>query len=160
MIGVGDGEFRIPVLLHAPRLPVKAAAGANTVIGLFVVVLRVARRRGQQRFTADDLTVGAVMAAASIIGAIIGAQQAHRLSTRTLNGVICVYLVAVGVWMVAEGLAHADHSLMAPTGWFRWCSPLWSGSSSPLLAVRWALPVGRYCARLESSDSRRVSSEE
>ena len=120
LIGVGGGEFRIPVLLHVLRLPVKAAAGANTVIGLFVVVLSVARRWGQQRFTADDLTLGAVMAVASIIGAMIGAGRAHRLSTRTLKGAICVYLLAVGVWMVAEGLAHADHSLIAPNGWFRW----------------------------------------
>ncbi len=44
LIGVGGGEFRIPVLLNVLRLSVKEAAGANTVIGLFVVVLSVARR--------------------------------------------------------------------------------------------------------------------
>src|SRR3954471_15744535 len=74
LIGVGGGEFRIPVLLHVLRLPVKVAAGANTVIGLFVVVLSVARRWGQQRLTTDDVTVGAVMAGVSILGAIIGAK--------------------------------------------------------------------------------------
>ena len=47
LIGVGGGEFRIPVLLHLLRLPVKEAAGANTLIGLFVVVLSVIRRWGQ-----------------------------------------------------------------------------------------------------------------
>src|SRR3954447_8163331 len=63
LIGVGGGEFRIPVLLHILRLPVKEAAGANTLIGLFVVVLSVARRWGQQPLTRDDLTVGGIMAA-------------------------------------------------------------------------------------------------
>src|SRR5215472_7435481 len=72
LIGVGGGEFRIPVLLHVLRLPVKEAAGANTVIGLIVVVLSVARRWGQQRLTADDVTVGPVMAAVSIFGAVQG----------------------------------------------------------------------------------------
>jgi hypothetical protein len=120
LIGVGGGEFRIPVLLHVLRLPVKVAAGANTVIGLFVVVLSVARRWGQQRWTKDDLTLGAVMAAVSIFGAVIGARQAHRLPTRLLKRVVCVYLLAVGVWMVAEGLTEAEHHLFEPTGWFRW----------------------------------------
>jgi hypothetical protein len=61
LIGVGGGEFRIPVLLHVLKFPVKEAAGANTVIGLFVVVLSVIRRWGQQQLTADDLTVGGSM---------------------------------------------------------------------------------------------------
>src|SRR5215472_17161814 len=67
LIGVGGGEFRIPVLLHVLRLPVKEAAGSNTVIGLSVVVLSVIRRWGQQRLTPDDLTLGAVMALVSIL---------------------------------------------------------------------------------------------
>jgi uncharacterized membrane protein YfcA len=120
LIGVGGGEFRIPVLLHVLRLPVREAAGANTVIGLFVVVLSVARRWGQQRLTTDDLTLGAVMAAVSILGAVIGARQAHRLPIHLLKRVICVYLLAVGLWMVAEGFTQAEHSLVEPTGWFRW----------------------------------------
>src|SRR3954453_19168052 len=71
LIGVGGGEFRIPVLLHLLRLPVKEAAGANTVIGLFVVVLSVIRRWGQQPMTTDDITTGLVMAALSVVGAVI-----------------------------------------------------------------------------------------
>ena len=46
LIGVGGGEFRIPVLLNVLRLPVKVAAGVNIVIGLFTVTLSVARRWG------------------------------------------------------------------------------------------------------------------
>ena len=120
LIGVGGGEFRIPVLLHVLRLPVKAAAGANTVIGLFVVVLSVIRRWDQQSLTADDVTLGAVMAAFSLFGAVIGARQAHRLSTPLLKRIVCLYLLAVGVWMVVEGLAEVEHTLFEPEGWLRW----------------------------------------
>jgi uncharacterized membrane protein YfcA len=120
LIGVGGGEFRIPVLLHLLRLPVKEAAGANTVIGLFVVVLSVARRWGQQPLTREDLTVGAIMAAFSVAGAVIGAGQAHRLSTPLLRRIICLYLLAVGIWVVVEAIARAEHTLLEPTGPMGW----------------------------------------
>ncbi|MFO0887991.1 MAG: sulfite exporter TauE/SafE family protein [Isosphaeraceae bacterium] len=120
LIGVGGGEFRIPVLLHVLRLPVRAAAGSNTLIGLFVVVLSVARRWGQQPLTRDDLTLGGIMAAVSVVGAVLGARQAHRLSTPFLKRIVCLYLLAVGVWMVVEGLAQVEHTLFEPRGWVRW----------------------------------------
>jgi uncharacterized membrane protein YfcA len=120
LIGVGGGEFRIPVLLHVLRLPVKAAAGANTVIGLFVVVLSVVRRWGQQPLTADDVTLGLVMAATSVLGAVIGARQAHRLSTKLLKRIIGLYLFAVGVWMVIEGLAGSEPTVFQVGGPMRW----------------------------------------
>ncbi len=60
------------------------------------------------------------MAVASIVGAIIGAKQAHRLSTPLLKRVVCLYLLAVGVWMIVEGLTQAEHNLIEPRGWLRW----------------------------------------
>jgi uncharacterized membrane protein YfcA len=120
LIGVGGGEFRIPVLLHVVRLPVKEAAGANTVIGLFVVVLSVIRRWGQQPLGPDDLNIGVVMAIASVFGAAIGARQAHRLATPLLMRVVCAYLLVVGVWMIIEGLAEIEYSLVKPSGSLRW----------------------------------------
>jgi uncharacterized membrane protein YfcA len=54
------------------------------------------------------------------LGATIGARQAHRLPTPLLKRVVCVYLLVVGVWMVVEGLAEAEHSLVEPAGWMRW----------------------------------------
>lgn len=116
LIGVGGGESRIPAPLHVLRLPVKAAAGANTVIGLFVVVLSVIRRRGQQPPTRDDLTLGGIMAAVSTLGAVIGARRYHRISTPLLKRIVCLYLLAVGAWLVAEGLAKAEHTLLDPKG--------------------------------------------
>jgi uncharacterized membrane protein YfcA len=120
LIGVGGGEFRIPVLLHVLRLPVKEAAGVNLVVGLFTVTLGVLRRWGQQRWTADDLTLGAVMAVASLLGSVLGSRQAHRFSTPLLRRVVCVYLLVVGVWMIVEAVARADHTLMDPEGPARW----------------------------------------
>ncbi len=120
LIGVGGGEFRIPVLLHVLRLPVKIAAGANTVIGLFVVVFSVARRWGQQPLAADDIVTGMVMAAFSVAGAVIGAGQAHRIASSALKKIVSIYLLAVGIWMVVEASLHAEHTLLEPVGPMRW----------------------------------------
>jgi uncharacterized membrane protein YfcA len=120
LIGVGGGEFRIPVLLHALRLPVKIAAGVNMVIGLFTVTLSVSRRWGHQTWTADALTLGTVMGAASLLGAVVGVRQAHRLSSPILKKVVCTYLLVVGVWMVIKSVAHAEYTLLDPHGLTRW----------------------------------------
>lgn len=90
------------------------------MIGLFVVVLSVIRRWGQQSLTADDVTLGAIMAALSLFGAVLGARQAHRLSTPLLKRIVCLYLLVVGVWMVVEGLSEVEHTLFEPQGWLRW----------------------------------------
>jgi uncharacterized membrane protein YfcA len=120
LIGVGGGEFRIPVLLHVLRLPVKIAAGVNMLIGLFVVMLGVVRRWGQQEWSRDDLILGAVMMVASLLGAAIGARQAHRFSSPFLKIVVCIYLLVVGAWMVIEAVAHAENVLLEPSGLARW----------------------------------------
>ncbi|MBS7612436.1 TSUP family transporter, partial [Candidatus Bathyarchaeota archaeon] len=38
LIGVGGGEFRIPVLLYILKLPVVAAIAINLLVGLLTVV--------------------------------------------------------------------------------------------------------------------------
>lgn len=120
MIGVGGGEFRIPVLLYVLRLPVRVAAGANTVIGLAVVVLGVIRRWSQHSWSADDFTLAGIMIVASLVGAALGARWANRLPLRPLKIFIIAYLSIVGVWMIVEAFLHAEHTLMNPTGMGRW----------------------------------------
>jgi uncharacterized membrane protein YfcA len=120
MIGVGGGEFRIPLLIYVLRLPVRVAAGANTVIGLAVVVLGVIRRWGQHVWSADDFRLAGVMIVASLAGAALGARWANRLPLRPLKVFVIAYLLAVGAWMIVEALLHAEHTLMNPAGIGRW----------------------------------------
>ncbi len=116
MIGVGGGEFRIPVLLHVLRLPVRIAAGANTVIGLAVVVLAAMRRLPQHEWGEGDLEITLAMVLASLAGAWMGARIANRVPTRPLKVFVIAYLMLVGVWMIVEAILHADHTLMNPAG--------------------------------------------
>ena len=106
LIGVGGGEFRIPVLIHLLRFPVKIAAGANTVIGLFVVVTGAIRRWGQHQWTTDELTLAGIMAAVALPGSALGAMFAGKIPSRPLKRFVCGYLVLVGAWMLIEAITH------------------------------------------------------
>lgn len=116
MIGVGGGEFRIPVLMHVLRLPVRIAAGANTVIGLVVVVLGAIRRLPQHKWNEGDGTIVVAMGIASLAGAWLGARLANRIPIQPLKIFVIGYLAVVGVWMIVEAFLHVDHSLLDPTG--------------------------------------------
>lgn len=116
LVGVGGGEFRIPILLYLFGAQVKTAAGVNLVVGLFTVCLAFFRRWGQHTWTTDDLLLTSVFALASLFGAVLGARQAHRLSSLLLRKTVCFYLFLVGAWMIIEALSQSDHTLLYPQG--------------------------------------------
>lgn len=120
LIGVGGGEFRIPVLVRLLGLPLRLAGGVNLVIGLFTVVVGVLRRWGQHVWTREDLLLVGIMSAVSVVGAGIGVRGRARLPVRPLKWTVCAYLIAVGLWMLYEAIAHVEHVLLAPTGVGRW----------------------------------------
>lgn len=116
MIGVGGGEFRIPVLLYVLRMPVRVAAGANTVIGIAVVVLGAIRRLPQQEWQDGDASVATTMTVASLVGAWVGAAFANRMPLKPLKAFVIAYLMVVGIWMIVEAFMHADDAILDPTG--------------------------------------------
>jgi uncharacterized membrane protein YfcA len=119
-IGVGGGEFRIPVLVELLKFPLKLAGGVNLVVGLFTVALGALRRWGQHSLTQDDLMLIGIMGIASLAGAAVGVFGRERMPVRPLRVVVCVYLIVVGIWMLYESFAHAEHVLLEPTGMARW----------------------------------------
>lgn len=119
-IGVGGGEFRIPVLVQLLRLPLKLAGGINFMVGLLTVVLGLSRRWGQRSLTPDDLVLVGIMGVVSLVGAAVGVYGRERLPVRPLSVVVCVYLIVVGLWMLYESIAHVEHVILEPTGIIRW----------------------------------------
>lgn len=120
LIGVGGGEFRIPVLVRLFRLPLKLAGGVNLVIGLFTVSVGVLRRWGQHVWSRDDLVLVGIMGAVSLLGAVLGALLRGKLPFRPLKWILISYLILVGAWMLYEAIAHVEHVLFQPTGAGRW----------------------------------------
>jgi uncharacterized membrane protein YfcA len=119
-IGVGGGEFRIPVLVQLLGFPLKLAGGTNLVIGLLTVALSVLRRRGQYSLTRDDVVLVWIMSLASIVGAGVGVLGRERLPLRLLKATVCLYLIVIGLWMLYESVAHVEHVLFDPKGITRW----------------------------------------
>jgi uncharacterized membrane protein YfcA len=119
-IGVGGGEFRIPVLVQLLGFPLKLAGGTNLVIGLLTVALGVLRRWGQYSWARDDVVLLWIMGLASVVGAGVGVLGRGRLPLGPLKIIICVYLIVIGLWMLYESVAHVEHVLLDPTGIARW----------------------------------------
>ncbi len=119
-IGVGGGEFRIPVLVQLLGFPLKLAGGTNLVVGLLTVALGILRRWGQYSWTRDDVVLLWIMGLASVMGAGVGVLGRERLPLRPLKATVCVYLIVIGLWMLYESVAHVEHVLLEPTGITRW----------------------------------------
>jgi uncharacterized membrane protein YfcA len=120
LIGVGGGEFRIPVLVQLLGIPLKLTGGVNLVIGLFTVLLGVVRRWGRHSWTTDDIVLMGIMGGASLVGAGLGVLGRGKLPVRLLKWIVCMYLVVIGFAMLYEAIAHVEHVLLEPTGLGRW----------------------------------------
>src|SRR5262245_54840542 len=119
-VGVGGGEFRIPVLVRVLGLSLYTAAGVNLLVGACTVALSAYRRLGQRGISEDAVTLTAVMGVASIAGAIIGVTRRHHLRARPLTTVVRIYLIVVGGWMLYEALIGVERVLLSPVGITRW----------------------------------------
>jgi uncharacterized membrane protein YfcA len=61
-----------------------------------------------------------IMGVVSLAGAAVGVYGRERMPVRPLRVIFCVYLIAAGLWMLYESIAHAEHVLLEPTGMLRW----------------------------------------
>src|SRR5712692_8974741 len=76
LIGVGGGEFRMPLLIHLFRHNVKSAAGVNLVVGLVTVCLSLFTRWRLNQFYWGDTALALTFSILSLAGALVGARQA------------------------------------------------------------------------------------
>jgi uncharacterized membrane protein YfcA len=116
LLGVGGGEFRIPVLLRLFTLPVQSASAANLVIGFCTVTLSATRRVGQMSWSREDTLLVVWMAVASFAGSVLGVVWRSRVFSRPLLRIVRAYLVVVGLWMLYESVSHNEHVIFDPVG--------------------------------------------
>jgi len=104
LLGVGGGEFRIPILLYLLNLPVLLSIVTNLLIGLLVVFVSFITRYQMGLITSYAIDVAIFMASGSIIGGYIGAHLTGKANEALLKKFLIMLLIAVGVRMILDPL--------------------------------------------------------
>jgi len=106
LLGVGGGEFRLPILICLLGLPVAVAAAANLIIGILTVTVGLATRLALGVFDATTLGLIVAMSAGSIFGAYAGAALTGRVAERYLKCAVGVLLFVLGLKFIHGALVH------------------------------------------------------
>ncbi|MCS6855541.1 MAG: TSUP family transporter [Elioraea sp.] len=122
LIGLGGGEFRIPVLLRRFALSPGVLVPLNSVISLITLAASFLFRAGSLSLSplAPHVADLAAIAGGGLVAAVVGAGLVARLSDRNLHRAILVLLVALGLLLVVEGVVGTEVRLdVLPTDGFR-----------------------------------------
>lgn len=106
LIGVGGGEFRIPLLLYVFKLPLLTMVPVNLIVGLLTVSVSFAKRFQIGLWNLEYLGVSITMSAASIFGAYFGAGLTGRIPEKPIKIMLAILLVGVGLKIIIEPLAQ------------------------------------------------------
>ncbi|MEM2082050.1 MAG: sulfite exporter TauE/SafE family protein [Candidatus Bathyarchaeia archaeon] len=106
LIGVGGGEFRIPILLYVLGLPLLTAIAVNLFVGLLTVVVSFLRRFQLGLLTEQAINIALVMSLSSIIGSYLGAVLTGKIRKSLLKKVLAIFLVIVGLKIGLEPFIH------------------------------------------------------
>ncbi len=97
LIGVGGGEFRMPILLYALELSTVTAIAVNLLVGLLTVVVSFVRRFQLGLINQHSLNVAIIMSFASIVGAYFGAFLTGKIPEKPLKKILAAFLIIVGL---------------------------------------------------------------
>lgn len=116
LIGLGGGEFRIPILMRVFALGPKTVIPINATISLFTLAAALAFRGGTLSWSAlpaHALDIAA-LAAGGIVSAVFVADVVKRMSGPHLHRWIVILLVALGLLLIGEGLIGEIEPLGMP----------------------------------------------
>lgn len=106
LLGVGGGEFRIPVLLYLLDLSVPLSITTNLLIGLLTVSVSFILRYQAGLITLSAINIALFMSSGSIPGGYIGAHLSGRIKERLLRKFLIVLLIAAGLRMILDPLVE------------------------------------------------------
>lgn len=139
LIGLGEAEFRLPLLIGLFRFAALEAVILNKAMSLAVVATALPFRSGTVPFgqIAAHWPIVVNLLAGSLLGAWLGAGWATRLRSETLYRIIAILLVAIaGILLVRHELT-AEQPLV--TGWAQVVAGVVAGFGigivAPLLGV-------------------------
>jgi uncharacterized membrane protein YfcA len=118
LIGLGGGEFRLPVLMYGIGFDAKAAVPLNLVVS-FVTLAFALITRSQAVSLSAVVPHGAALlglAAGGMASAFWGARVVQALSLRRLVQLIALLLAALGGLLLFEAVAPFQQAALLPPG--------------------------------------------
>ena len=94
LIGVGGGEFRLPILIGFLRLPVLFATATNLIIGVLVSATTFIFRFSLM--TQMALRAALFLSVVSLIGGYLGATLSGKIKEHIISYILTGFLVLVG----------------------------------------------------------------
>lgn len=108
LLGVGGGEFRIPVLICVIGFLVPIAASSNLLIGLLTVSVGLTSRLIFGLALPPIYGVIIAMSLASILGAYMGASITGKIKEVYLRWALAILLVSLGLKLVYDAFTHEE----------------------------------------------------
>jgi uncharacterized membrane protein YfcA len=104
LIGLGGGEFRLPVLMYGIGYDVRSAVPLNLLTSLITLTFSLMIRSSTVSLAAVVPHIPAMIGllAGGILSAFYGARLASRFSDRRLVGLIAMLLGALGLLLMTE----------------------------------------------------------
>lgn len=137
LLGVGGGEFRLPILICLLGLPVAMAAAANLVMGILTVTTGLVKRLVLGVFDPGSIGLIVAMSAGSIFGAYVGAAITEKASEKYLKYAVGVLLTVLGLKFIHGALVHE-----APYG------PIVGYPADMFFAILFGALIGVVCGAL------------
>jgi uncharacterized membrane protein YfcA len=118
LIGIGGGEFRLPVLLHVIGFNARAAVPLNLIVSLATLSFALMTRSHAVPLSglAANLPEIFGLLIGGMVSAFYGARLVQHLSDARLVRIIAVLLAALGVLLLAEAVFPISAGGLLPAG--------------------------------------------
>jgi len=97
MVGVGGGFLVVPMLVLVWGISAQQAAGTSLLMIVFTSLSSTVAYSRQKRI---DYSLGIVLAAGTVPGALLGAYVTSYVKSEMLSGLLGLFLLGVSVWML------------------------------------------------------------
>jgi uncharacterized membrane protein YfcA len=116
LIGLGGGEFRLPVLMHGIGFDAKSAVPLNLMISLVTLSFAMIARSGTISMTAiiPYLPEVAGLAIGGMASAIYGVSLVRKLSAERLVRLIALLLIGIGALLLWEAAFPFRYASLVP----------------------------------------------
>ncbi len=135
LIGLGGGEFRLPVLMHGIGFDAKSAVPLNLMISLVTLTFAMISRSGVVSLVAivPHLPEVVGLAIGGMASAVYGVRLVRKLSGEWLVRLIALLLIGIGTLLLWEVAFPFQYTSLVPAGVFGFGVDIRTAGSASIL---------------------------